>query len=98
MNIVQIEESELFKKQLKTIVTYIAEDKKSSVISFMVALKKEVNLLIEFPYMFKVSNYYDESFIRDMTFKRYSIIYEIDEDNNKIVLLEIFNKNLPVLQ
>ena len=31
-----------------------------------------------------------------MTFKSYAIIYEVDLDNNAIVILNIFQKNKPL--
>ena len=94
----QILESELFSEQLASIIEFIAEDKKSSALIFLKNLKKEVQLLVEFPYLFTVSKYYDDTTIRDMTFKKYSIIYKVDKDQDRIILLEIFNKNLPVLR
>ncbi len=93
-----IVESEFFSEQLTSIAEFIAKDKKSSALFFLNTLKKEVTLLIEFPYMYKTSKYYDDTTIRDMTFKKYSIIYKVDKNRDEIVLLEIFNKNLPVLK
>ena len=90
-------ESEHFTQQLEAILSFIAEDKVTSALKFAQTLKKDVNLILEFPYMAKTSCYHDKDTFRDLTFMQYTIIYFIDSKLNEIVLLEIFNKNLPLL-
>jgi len=53
--------------------------------------------LIDFPYQYKQSIYFDNEEIRDMVYMGYTIVYEIDIENNNLVLLSIFNQNLPDL-
>jgi plasmid stabilization system protein ParE len=48
------------------------------------------------PYKFRKSFYFDDENIRDMIFKKYTIVYEIDLDNDMIVILNIFYKNKPL--
>lgn len=48
------------------------------------------------PKKYQQSKYYDDETIRDMVFKGYTIIYKIYSD--KIIILEIFNQNLPILE
>jgi len=47
------------------------------------------------PYKYKKSYYHEDENIRDMVFKGYTIIYKIYD--NHILIVEIFNKNLPTL-
>ncbi len=92
----KIFETEPFKIQRDFIVRYIANDKKSAAIKFAKDLKKSINNLVSFPYKYRKSNYYENENVRDMTFKGYSIIYRVKEDEKSIEILEIFNKNLPI--
>jgi len=91
----QIVETLKFQRQRELIVTYIAQDKKSAAISFLQRMKKKVNGLKNFPYKYRASLYYDDEEIRDMVFEKYTIVYQIQNQQNKIIILEIFNKNKP---
>ncbi len=42
------------------------------------------------PYKYRESFYYVNQNIRDMVFKGYTVPYLIDNDNNQIVILDIF--------
>ena len=63
---------------LKEILAYIAEDKKSAAINFRKALDKKMNDLKEFPFMYRVSIYFEDEYIRDLTHKGYTVPYEVD--------------------
>ena len=93
----KIIESKQFKDELRTIAFYIRKDKVSASIDFVKNLKKRIKNLIEFPYQYKQSIYFDNEEIRDMVYMGYTIVYEIDIENNNLVLLSIFNQNLPDL-
>jgi hypothetical protein len=54
-----------------------------------------MNGLPNFPYKYKQSIYFDDENIRDMTFKKYTITYEVNLENNTIEILKIFNRNKP---
>ncbi len=41
------------------------------------------------------SYYFKDSDVRDMTFKKYTIIYEIKPDEKVIEILDIFNRKKP---
>jgi len=90
-----VKRSDLFKKQFKIILENIAKDKFSAMVKF----RKDLNLLLKeipnMPYKYRKSLYHDDTNIRDMIFRGYTIIYKIDKD---IIILEIFNQNLPVLE
>ncbi len=89
----KIIETTKFKSELRDIAFYIKKDKLSASLNFVRELKKTINNLVNFPYKYRPSIYYDNKEIRDMTFKSYTIIYEIFE--NKIEILSIFNQNKP---
>jgi hypothetical protein len=44
--------------------------------------------MLENPYMYRVSVYADDENVRDMVFKGYTVVYEID--GNIIIVLDIF--------
>jgi len=92
----QIELDKKFEINFHIIFKYIAKDKPSASIKFKQELFKQIKNLPNFPYKFKKSFYFDNEAIRDMTFKSYSIIYEVDLENNFIILLNIFQKNKPL--
>jgi len=94
----QIIETELFTKQRDSIVFYIAQDKKTASEKFMARLKLAIENLINFPYKYRKSFYFNDENIRDMIFEGYSIIYRVDTDKNIIEILEIFNQNLPEIK
>jgi len=89
----RIIESVKYKTELREIAFYIRKDKKNASIAFVKELKNSINKLINFPYKNRKSIYFGSDDIRDMTFKGYTIIYEIFE--NKIEILSIFNQNKP---
>jgi len=93
----KIIESKQFKDELKVIAFYIKKDKLSASIAFVKNLKKNIKYLIDFPYQYKKSSYFENDNIRDMVYKGYTIVYEINTEEDTLVLLSIFNQNLPDL-
>ncbi len=92
----KIIETKLFAGQREVIIKFIAKDKKSAALNFARALKLSVNDLINFPYKCRQSDYHHSKQIRDMTFKGYTIVYRVDETEEMIEILEIFNRNKPL--
>ena len=90
----KIIETKKFKKEIKTIALYIKKDKPSVSIEFVSALKEQINDLVNFPYKYRKSIYFDDENIRDMIFRGYTIIYEVKE--NSIEVISIFNQNKPL--
>jgi plasmid stabilization system protein ParE len=84
-----------FLKQLKQIIEYIALDKPSASIKFKNELKKSINLIPNNPAMYVQSQYFNNKNIRDMIYKKYTIIYRIRPIKKEIQILRIFNKNKP---
>jgi plasmid stabilization system protein ParE len=90
----KIFETKKFKKEIKTIALYIKKDKPGVSIEFVSALKEQINDLVNFPYKYRKSIYFDDENIRDMIFRGYTIIYEVKE--NSIEVISIFNQNKPL--
>jgi plasmid stabilization system protein ParE len=85
-----------FEINFNIIFAYIAKDKLSASKKFKNELFQQIKNLPEFPYKFRKSFYFDDEKVREMTFKGYTVIYEVDLDNNTIVILNIFQKNKPL--
>ncbi|MGE4455432.1 MAG: type II toxin-antitoxin system RelE/ParE family toxin [Arcobacteraceae bacterium] len=80
--------SSKFKKQLVSIIDYIAKDKKTAAQNFKSELQLKVTQLATFPKKCRKSYYADNENIRDLIFKGYTVVYEISE--NTIYVLDIF--------
>ena len=93
----KIIESKQFKDELSEIAFYIKKDKLSASIDFVQNLKKRIKNLVDFPYQFKKSSYFDNDEIRDMVYKGYTIVYEVNQEKDTLEILSIFNQNLPDL-
>jgi len=74
---------------LKDVLAHIAKDKKSAALDFRKALDTKIDNLKEFPFMYKVSIYFDDEYIRDMTHKGYTIPYEVDLVEKTISIIGI---------
>jgi len=84
-----------FLADLKYILKFIADDKPSASLKFKNELKICINNLPVNPYKYRKSFYFTSEYIRDMTYKKYTIVYEIKSLENTIEILKIFNKNKP---
>jgi len=93
-----IKRTSLFRQQFFDIVFYIANDKVTASQKFKSDVNKLINELPNFPFKYRKSYYYENENIRDLIYKGYSIIYKVDLEENIIVVLEIFNQNLPQLE
>ena len=93
----KIIESGQFKDELRTIALHIRKDKLSASLSFVRGVKKKINLLTDFPYQAKKSIYFDNDEIRDIVYMGYTVVYEVDKEKDTLVLISIFNQNLPDL-
>ena len=92
----QIRRTRAYQVKLISILTYIAEDKTSASKKFLLALDQQINNLPSFPYKYKQSIYFEDKNIRDMTYKKYTINYHVNLNNDSIDILNIFNKNKPI--
>ncbi len=78
---------------LKKIFEHIAKDKITASRKFKRELFKQIDEIVNFPHKYRKSYYFDDKNIRDMTFKGYTIVYEISTDEKTITILDIFNQN-----
>ena len=62
---------------------------KKRAFSFLNELDKHINDLTNMPYKFRKSIYFDDENIRDLIFKGYVIVYEIDSNANTITIIGI---------
>jgi len=92
----QIKFDKKFVINFNLVLEYIAKDKLSASKKFKKDLFEQIKSLSHYPYKFRKSFYFNDELVRDMTFKKYTIIYEIDAANNIIIILNIFNKNKPL--
>jgi len=74
---------------LKEILTYIAKDKKSAAVDFRRGLEKKIKDLKEFPFMYRISIYFEDEYIRDLTHKGYTVPYEVDLEKKTISIIGI---------
>ena len=93
----QIKLDKKFETHFNLILEFIAKDKLSASKKFKKDLFEQIKNIPNFPYKFRKSIYFDDIALRDMTFKGYTITYEIDSDKNQTIILNIFNKNKPCL-
>ena len=92
----KIIESNLFKHQLRFITLNIKNDKPSASVKFAKDLRNQIRNISNMPKKYRKSHYYADENVRDMTFKGYTITYKIDKEY--ILIVEIFNQNLPILE
>jgi len=88
----------IFEDELLHIINHIAEDKSNASIKFALELEKSILNIPIFPFKYKPSVYFDDKNVRDMTYKRYTVVYEVNLDKNSIEILKIFNQNKPSQQ
>jgi plasmid stabilization system protein ParE len=88
----------IFEDELLHIINRIAEDKPNASIKFALELEKSILDIPIFPFKYKPSVYFDDKNVRDMTYRRYTVVYEVNLDENSIEILKIFNQNKPSQQ
>mgnify|MGYP006302311923 CR=1 FL=1 len=91
----QIIRSRKFQINLLIILRYIANDKVSASKNFQKELDKLIKDIPNFPYKHKQSIYFDDKNIRDLIYKKHTINYEVNLEENTIEILNIFNQNKP---
>ncbi len=84
-----------FSKELKDILKYISNDKPTASIKFKKELKENIKNTLNNPYMYPPSYYFNDKDVRDMTYKKYTVIYQVNLDRNTIEVMKIFNRNKP---
>jgi plasmid stabilization system protein ParE len=81
--------SRKFQINLLIILRYIANDKVSASKNFQKELDKLIKDIPNFPYKHKQSIYFDDKNIRDLIYKKHTINYEVNLEENTIEILNI---------
>ena len=76
--------SDRFYQKLENQVCYIAEDKPNVAKKFKRELLLNIKKISDFPYSYRKSPFFEEETIRELIFKGYRIIFEINEAENTI--------------
>jgi len=91
----KITRSRKFQINLLIILQNIATDKVSASRNFQKELDKLIKNIPNFPYKYRQSIYFNDKNVRDLTYKKHTINYEVNLENNTIEILNIFNQNKP---
>jgi plasmid stabilization system protein ParE len=84
----KIEKKPKFLKELFSVLRIIRQDKISASIQFEKQLNKKIKNLVDFPYQYRASYYFEDNSYRDLVHQGYTIIYKIEKE--RILILEIF--------
>ncbi|MGZ8547795.1 MAG: type II toxin-antitoxin system RelE/ParE family toxin [Sulfuricurvum sp.] len=90
---------ESFKVRFNRQLLYIGKDNKSAAIAFRNDMRVKIEHLKESPFVYRQSIYFDDSCIRDLIFKGYSITYRVKDETIEVFGLtkyqnSIFDKEL----
>lgn len=83
-----IEKKPKFLYGLQRTLHYISKDKISSAKKFEKELNQKFVNLLDFPYQYRQSYYFDDESYRDLVHQGYTVIYKVEED--RVLILEIF--------
>ena len=89
-----IEQSSRFEEEFEIIIDFIALDSANRALEFYDEIILKIENIPHSPYSYRKRNNTESSTTRELIFKGYTIPFEIDEKNNKIIILGIFNQNL----
>ena len=87
-----VEKSDRFKNELKTIVDFIALDSVPRALEFYDEMILKIQNIPYNAYAYRKKDK-DEN-LRELIFKGYTVPFEIDKNNRKIIILGVFNQNL----
>jgi len=90
----KILKDEKFLHSLQSFLTHIVKDSVSQAIIFDDELNHAIENLVDMPYKFRQSYFYDNKNVRDLIYKGYVVPYLVDSENDVLVVLNIF-KNRP---
>lgn len=83
----RIVRSKKYTQSLQILVTHISKDGKQRAINFRSELDKVVNDLVNMPFKFRQSIYFEDESIRDLIFKGYTIVYKVDDHQEIITII-----------
>ena len=86
----QITRDTVYLEELDKILNSIAKHSLANALNFIGKLDHHISKIPYMPYKSRHSFYYDSEDVRDLIFKGYTIPYLVDNENQQIVLLDIF--------
>jgi len=84
----RIERKPRFLKELFSILRFIKKDKVHAAIEFEKQLNSKIKKLVDFPYQYRPSRYFEDNAYRDLIYRGYTVIYKVEDE--RILILEIF--------
>ena len=82
--------SRKFQINLLLALQYIAKDKVSASKNFQKEFDKLIKDIPDFPYKYRQSIYFDDKNVRDLIYKKYTINYEVNLEENSIEITKYF--------
>lgn len=89
-----LEQSSRFEEEFEIIIDFIALDSVNRALKFYDEIILKIKSIPHSPYSYRKRNNSESPTTRELIFKGYTVPFEIDEKNNKIIILGIFNQNL----
>ena len=89
-----LEKSDRFYGELEDILNFIAIDSPSRALKFYDDLVEKIEKIPLNPYLYRKKESLNNNSDRELIFKGYTIPIHIDDNENKIYVLGIFNQNL----
>jgi len=87
-----LEQSKRFKLELDNVVLFIEIDSPNRAYKFFEDIISKIKEIPYNPYIYRKKD--DDQNLRELIYKGYTVPFEIDKENNKIIILGIFNQNL----
>ena len=78
-----------FNYDLSEIVHFIAKDKPLASRKFKTELVKNLKKDLQSPFLFKKSIYFEDMYIRDYTFKGYTVVCKVDVKNEIVTTVAV---------
>ena len=78
-----------FSSSLNEILDYISLDSQTRAMQFQKNLKQKIEDLVKMPYMCRKSIHFEGENIRDLVFKGYAVVYNINESKEIIIIYGI---------
>jgi plasmid stabilization system protein ParE len=89
-----LEKSDRFKDELEVIIDFIALDSVNRALTFYDEIIAKINKITDNPYLHRKRPSLNDDNVRELIYKGYTVPFEIDTNNNKIIILGVFNQNL----
>ncbi len=87
----KIVRSQKYTKSLQEALRFISLDSRQRALNFKHELDEKINSLDYMPFKFRQSIYFEDKTIRDLIFKGYTIVYQINEEKKIITIVGIRN-------